>query len=495
MLAWVPMCGWRQRLASARLMGSVSICSSALLFACGSSDDEPANAAGGGSSTGGTGGSSGTGGSGGSSSAGATGGASGSGGAAGERFPLAQSSGERFLREASGNPFFFQGDSGWSLIAELSEEDAEIYLEDRRQKGFSVVLVNLIEHEFSDQAPKNAYGDSPFTTPGDFSMPNEAYFAHADWVIDRAAAKGLLVLLAPAYLGYGGGSEGFYQDMVASGAAKLESYGHFLGKRYASKPNILWLEGGDYDPPSAELVDAVVTGIRAEDTVHLHSAHTSRGESASDVWGQEPWLDVDNVYTDSETHAPSLALGQTTTKPFFLIEAYYEGEHQISAEDLRYQAYGALLSGAMGQLFGNNPIWCFGASTCFPTSASPPTWQAQLDGRGSKDMAVLAGVFTALAWEKLSPDDGLITQDSTNAIGARASDGSLALVYTRSLGQFVLDASGFAAPIQAVRIDPTSGSEAPLPGSPLPASGTSTITLDTANATGGEDWLLRFSTQ
>jgi hypothetical protein len=44
-----------------------------------------------------------------------------------------------------GRPLFFNGDTAWSLIAQLSREDAELYLADRRRKGFNLVLVNLIE--------------------------------------------------------------------------------------------------------------------------------------------------------------------------------------------------------------------------------------------------------------------------------------------------------------------------------------------------------------
>lgn len=32
---------------------------------------------------------------------------------------------------------------------------------------------------YPEDAPANNYGDAPFTTPGGFSTPNEAYFAHA----------------------------------------------------------------------------------------------------------------------------------------------------------------------------------------------------------------------------------------------------------------------------------------------------------------------------
>jgi hypothetical protein len=280
--------------------------------------------------------------------------------------------------------------------------------------------------------------------------------------------------------------------MTAAGVTTLEGYGHYLGQRYATASNILWVHAGDYNPPTPDLVDAIARGIRAETTLQLHTAHTSRNDTASNIWGQFPWLDVDNVYTDSETYAPSLALYQSTTTPFFLIEAYYEGEHNMSEEALRYQAYGALLGGAMGHMFGNNPMWCLGASTCFPTTATPPTWQGQLDGRGSLDMAALASAWAPLAWDKLVPSATLVSQDGTDARAALASDGALALVYTQSLGSFDLDLSGFAGPVDAVRIDPTDATETALPGSPFPNSGTRTVTLSDSNATGTDDWLLRF---
>jgi hypothetical protein len=231
-------------------------------------------------------------------------------------------------------------------------------------------------------------------------------------------------------------------------------------------------------------VNAIADGILVEDSVHLHTAHTSRNEAASNVWGSATWLDVDNMYTDSQTHGPALALYGKTNKPFFLIEAYYEGEHNMTQEGLRYQAYGTLLGGGMGHIFGNNPMWCLGSSNCFPTSATPPTWQAQLDGRGSQDMAALAQIYAGLAWEKLEPDDAWISQDSTNAVAARAADGSLGLAYTRALGSLQVDVSAFADGATIERVDPTDATV-----TALPASGA--ITLDQTNATGSDDWVIR----
>lgn len=99
------------------------------------------------------------------------------------------------LEEADGKPFLLQGDTAWSLMVQLSKEETEEYLENRRQKGFNAILVNLIEYFYADQPPENKNGAVPFTTPEDLSTPNDDYFAHADWVIQKAGEKGILVVL------------------------------------------------------------------------------------------------------------------------------------------------------------------------------------------------------------------------------------------------------------------------------------------------------------
>jgi len=93
---------------------------------------------------------------------------------------------------------FITGDAAWSLIAQPSDADVDIYLEDRASRGFNAIIVNLIEHQYADHAPADFYGDAPFSGPS-FLDSNERYFAHADSVIRRAAGEG--ISLFPVYLG------------------------------------------------------------------------------------------------------------------------------------------------------------------------------------------------------------------------------------------------------------------------------------------------------
>src|SRR5215813_4109176 len=65
------------------------------------------------------------------------------------RYPLKISPDRRRLLDADNRPFLVQGDTAWSLIANVNFDDTIRYLDDRRAKGFNTILVNLIEHLFS----------------------------------------------------------------------------------------------------------------------------------------------------------------------------------------------------------------------------------------------------------------------------------------------------------------------------------------------------------
>src|SRR6266404_5168613 len=77
-------------------------------------------------------------------------------------FPLTISADRRRLLDADGRPFLIQGDAAWSLIANLTYADAVRYLDDRRAKGFNTLIVNLVEHLFSRDPPRDAAGREPF---------------------------------------------------------------------------------------------------------------------------------------------------------------------------------------------------------------------------------------------------------------------------------------------------------------------------------------------
>lgn len=349
---------------------------------------------------------------------------------------LAVSGNHRYLVDAGNAPMLLQGDAAWSLIVTLSKSDAGLYLKNRRAKGFNAILVNLIEHKFCNNPPRNAEGEAPFATPGDFSTPNERYFAHADWIVQEAAKNGIYVLLAPIYLGYKGTDEGWITELMALSPEKCLEYGRYLGRRYKGLRNIIWVMGGDRNPESAlERVDLIALGIKEHDSGHLFTAHCAPENSAFSQYSGGDWLSFNTVYTYQLIH-PRLyqAYHRNPAEPFILIESSYESEHNSSEVQIRRQAYWTILCGGFGHVFGNNPIWHFDGPTLF---AAKDTWQQAMDLPGSVSMMHWGNLFRSRKWYELVPDEQhqLVTQGLGELNGldylaaARTSDGSTAIAY------------------------------------------------------------------
>jgi hypothetical protein len=429
-------------------------------------------------------------------------------------FPLVAQPGKRYLLDSAGTPFLIRGDTGWSLITQLTREEVDLYLEDRRGRGFNTILAHLIQASFGTDAPANAYGELPFLIPADFTTPNESYFAHADWVLRRAAEMGFLVLLTPSYVGAEGDSEGWYRAMIANGPDQLRWYGKYLGRRYRDYDNILWVHGGDYNLPERQLVRAVALGIREEGSRALHTAHGSRQTSALNHWEGEAWLQVNNIYASLPDHwssAPvyAAALEQYARPerlPFFLLDGVYENEHEATERHLRTQAYQAVLSGAAGQIFGNNPVWHFngwvGPYSFFAMddwfTRPSLNWQQALASRGAQSMTHLYNLLMGIRWWQLEPDAdkrfliGGLGPEDARAVAARASDGSFAIIYLPSNRPITVDLGQLAGPDVAVRwYDPADGGFFPTRGSPFLATGYRQFMPDRErNSSGFDDWVL-----
>ena len=426
---------------------------------------------------------------------------------------LSVSTNKRYLVDQNGVPFLMQGDSAQSLIVATTDAEVLQYLENRRQKGFNAIVMNLIdEHGYCKQSdtrcvqwatgfrqhpPLNLAGEAPFTTPGDFSTPNEKYFAHADWVIRKAAEYGMQALLYPTYLGCKGCSEGWYDEILAAEPAKCLAFGRYLGKRYKDFDNIIWVMGADRDPgPAQENFDLIALGIKEYDHRHLFTAHGHPEESGVDCCSLGGWLDFNTTYTYEIVHEKLLHdYTRTPTMPFVLIEATYEGEYNASEVQIRRQAYFASLCGAFGQFLGNSPIYGFEGPTIYPSKG---TWQEAMDLPGSVDMVYWRRLFHSRAWFDLVPDQkhevvtgGLGEFNGTDYLAAaRTSDGSTVIAYMPTSRTITVDMTKVSGPqaigwwfdprtgrATAAGTFPTSGTQELIP----PAQGDWVLVLDDAS--------------
>jgi len=310
-------------------------------------------------------------------------------------FPLSIGADHRHLVDNEGKPFLIHGDTAWSIITALTNAEAEQYLANRAAKGFNALIVNLIERKFN--GPLTCDGDAPFTDLRDLSTPDEKYWQHADWVLQKAAEYGFVVFLAPMYLGARTpkNDEGWFVEALTTGLRGCREYGRFLGRRYANQDNLIWMMGGDRNPgDSQEHMFAIVRGIKEFDSRHLFTAHPAPEFHTTDVYGWGNWLDFNTSYTYGIVHRFLMAdYNREPALPFVLIESIYEGEHNSPPVQIRRQAYWAILCGSAGQFLGNNPIWAFW-----------PGWQAAMDAEGSRSMVHLKHLFESRSWHTLIPD-------------------------------------------------------------------------------------------
>src|SRR5690606_28748070 len=143
----------------------------------------------------------------------------------------------------------------------------------RQEKGFNVIQVMVLHN----LAAANVYGDSaliskdvsaPATTEGaSFENPSQYdYWDHVDFVIDKAAEKGLYMALVPVW-----GS-----NVKAGGVSREQAkeYASFLGKRYKNRHNIIWLNGGDtFGSDSTETWKIIGNTLRQNCPNHLITFH------------------------------------------------------------------------------------------------------------------------------------------------------------------------------------------------------------------------------
>lgn len=431
-------------------------------------------------------------------------------------FPLAVSSDKRYLVDQNGTPFRLQGDSAWSLIANLTAGEIDTYLADRASRGFNALLVNLLEHRFAELAPRDLAGDYPFTshTPGsyDFSTPNEAYFAFADQAIDKAAAKGFVVFLNVMYCGYGGGEEGWWSELTnaTNTRATCYAYGQFLGNRYKDKPNLVFVLSGDYTPPAGSEGEArlleIRRGIREAGAAQLMTAHIAPGGSSSDWSAFAGFDELYGIYPgDPPTNCYTLSLQQYAAggKPVYLLEPGYEAEGWYepgTPAAIRRYAWWAQLSGIAGTFYGHRDIWAFQTDSW---NAGYPfgyqDWRQSLGAPGAVDMSRMSSLLDSLEWWRLVPSGlagmkTLVTaglgSGNEHVAAAAAADGSFLLAYvpTAHTGAFTIDLTALAGGVTAYWWDPTNGASTPL-GS-LTNTGTHDFSVPGSNAGGDGDWLL-----
>jgi len=421
------------------------------------------------------------------------------------KYPLMMSANQRYLVDQNNVPFLLIGDSPQALIGDVSEAGAATYLANRQARGFNAMWINLLCNSYTRCKSDGSTFDGirPFKNQGDLSTPNEAYFRRADDMINLAARYGMTVFLDPIETG------GWLSTLKGNGPAKDRNYGAYVGNRYKSFPNIVWLSGNDFqtwtDSSDNAAVLAVAQGIQASDPDHIQTIELNYLASGSlDDGAFASLIKLDAAYTYYPTYAQVLKeYNRSNFVPVFMVEANYEFENNNNLdtgtpEVLRRQEYWTMLSGATGQLYGSKYSWQFFSG-----------WQTHLDTPGAIQLGYLKAFFSPRQWYNLIPDQNhtLVTNGyGTFARGAGSimsndyltaastPDHSLAIAYMPAIRTITVNMSKLNRPATARWFDPSSGTYTRIQGSPLANAGTQQFTPPGKTSDGNGDWVLVLET-
>lgn len=383
---------------------------------------------------------------------------------------------QHYLQTSDGKPFLWLGDTAWELFHRLDREEASEYLENRAEKGFTVIQAVVLAENDGLRTP-NAYGELPLKNL-EPTQPNEAYFQHVDFIVNKAEELGLYVGMLPTW------GDKIYSKNPGAGpivfnAENAKFYGEYLGKRYRDKP-IIWILGGDRNVDNDEVLEiwrAMAQGLKqGDEDKHLITFHP-RGPSFSYYWlHNEDWLDFDMYQSGHTIHynsvynfAERVALLQPR-KPFVEGEPAYEdipvafwefldfskqdrervpkgvldesgiirdtshfSKGFFTAYDTRVHAYWNILSGACGYTYGNNAIWQMfkkNGAVALPTLTD---WREALDRPGGQSMRYVRDIFESRPISKILADQSIIygyNPDGEEHIRAAGTwDQSFALIY------------------------------------------------------------------
>lgn len=412
-----------------------------------------------------------------------------------------------FLVYEDDTPFFYLGDTAWELFHCLYRDEVDKYLSNRAEKGFTVIQAVIISDIDGLNKP-NAYGDLPLKEKNPL-QPNEAYFKHVDYIVNKVEQLGLFMGILPTWGSYWKSNR---PQRVIFTPENAREYGKFLGSRYIDKP-IIWILGGDQNIDNdyeCKIIEAMAYGLKDGDSGnHLITYHPRGPGLSSDYFHQAEWLDFNMYQSSHGAHDHDNGLfaehdyALTPPKPTIDGEPryetipvgfYFEGFNRqdiFDDYDCRQAAYWSLLAGACGHTYGNNNVWQMWVPNKEPILSAAIPWYKALDHPGAFQMGFVRKLFESRPFQKLVPNQSIIKDGPMTGGGkiraAVARDGSFAFIYSPRGEKFTID----KGPINATRtneiwFDPRYGISYTIHSTDT--KGMQTFTPPTSGR--GNDWIL-----
>ncbi|MFY7909837.1 MAG: glycoside hydrolase family 140 protein [Emticicia sp.] len=343
------------------------------------------------------------------------------------------SSNKRFILKEN-KPFVWVGDTAWELFHALDRDSATYYLSKRASQGFTVIQAVALAEIDGLNSP-NAYGDKPLIN-NDPTKPNEAYFKHVDFIIDKAAEVGLNIGLLPTW------GDKIYKDRWGTGpeifnAENAKVFGKWMAERYKNRKNIIWILGGDRNPRVGSqdvkiwraMAEGVVEAYGGNDKV-LITFHPQPNQAGASEWfHNDDWFDFNMFQTghcrDNDVYNRIAgSYERPNTKPVVDGEPIYE-DHPVcfnakdlgttNAYDVRKAIYLDVFAGAFGFTYGCHDVWQMYRPMSVPVNGPHLFWKEALELPAANQVKYLKNLIEARPILDRIPDQSLIVENNLSS--------------------------------------------------------------------------------
>lgn len=378
------------------------------------------------------------------------------------------SSNGHYLETISGKPFMWMGIVPWKMPELANRSDVDYFISNikKSEHKYNVILTAIIMgRKCTTLNPPNAYGHRPFNGGNvpDFTSPRLTsggspdnptdFWDHMDYIVRECEANDIYLVLLPQW------SNTYVHNryrcsITPMDAATARRYGKFLGARYSTHNNIIWMLGGDGGDPAehgtkhiyraqAEGILAGYTGCRScpswnqpsalwDEVLMTYHGHVSKyiSNSVSQLWGPEDtWIDINGLYNGTSRRGDWYSLiteGYNLPNPKPMIEIEGQGFWDEPNPNWGPNFEGTKAFPYMHYLLGGA-----GPSNLDQHWNFDPGWEDNLN-LPQRNWIGHMTKFMSDVWYKLMPYNNVVLSPSGTLWGeivaARSNEGNLILV-------------------------------------------------------------------
>jgi len=368
-------------------------------------------------------------------------------------------SGRRFVH-ADGTPFFWLGDTVWSVSANATISEWLEYLKVRAEQGYTIAQINSMPQWDASVCIQR----KPFVgvvngnrQTYDFSQPFPEYFQTLDNMVEAAFEHGILCAIVVLWFNYVEGTNLDWKvdlERHAIGAQLARRYGEYLAARYSAY-GAIWLISGDTDAPVSvadPVYDAAARGVlEGASGAPLLTAHLHGGIATPESWNEKGWLGFHMFqschFRDSVERAVKYAASDRAflpARPVLNGEPVYDSirfldqgnsvNERAGREFVRHVAWVSILSGAAaGITYGAHGLWPWHRTNEPYRQVNyglPLSWREALDLPSGEDMGILKRILTDFRWSDLKPETEIVQFiPDSGMVSARSPEGVVVVYF------------------------------------------------------------------